>query len=81
MLLSKSKHLRRFVLFWVVIAGLIVFPVLTGKCHTFAFKFSSLDLGLNETTLILVTLRQQICGVAFSGLRFAEEYQTFCVQS
>ncbi|CAH8473310.1 unnamed protein product [Schistosoma rodhaini] len=29
MFLSKSKHLRRFILFWVVIAGLIVFPVLT----------------------------------------------------
>ncbi|CAH8445746.1 unnamed protein product [Schistosoma turkestanicum] len=29
MLLSKSKHLRRFILFWIVIAGLIVFPVLT----------------------------------------------------
>ncbi|KAH8851960.1 E3 ubiquitin-protein ligase RNF19A isoform 1 [Schistosoma japonicum] len=27
--LSKSKHLRRFVVFWVVIAGLILFPILT----------------------------------------------------
>nr|CAH8826769.1 unnamed protein product [Trichobilharzia regenti] len=33
---SKSKHLRRFVVFWVVVAGLILYPVLT------AFTFSLL---------------------------------------